>query len=120
MDNLTVHFAKYWGLWILGSIAVIIVYSLYRWSQSPNEGGKGKIKKYDVAIYPDLTIEKGYLGETAKSLQANINMAGKDISEDGNFGEITEAALYQLTGKKKISLNDFSTWYDSGAAPFIA
>jgi peptidoglycan hydrolase-like protein with peptidoglycan-binding domain len=71
----------------------------------------GTIAEIDSTVFP---LQKGSKGLYVEMLQRWLIFKGKNLvyGADGNFGQETEAALNQQTGKFKFSYVDFSLLYD--------
>jgi hypothetical protein len=101
--------------WIIGGIALVVVIALNKWIKSIP-------KPINSDAYADLNLDsvlsKGSTGDEVSELQrilinqygADLGYSGVDRSGiDGEFGSMTEKALFDAKGVKQITLRQIIT-----------
>lgn len=87
------------GSFLMGiGLALLAIY-LYKKYKEKEEANRD--------LDPDKILSKGSRGKEVTALQILLNAKGNhspDLAIDGIFGKLTESALFELTGKKSISL----------------
>lgn len=99
---------------VLGALAVYFIYKFFKKTKKdelepeiatqteglkqPNQTAKPPRANYD------LKVKKGDKGLEVGILQKSL----KGLDVDGNFGEGTEARLFEVTGTKSTTLNEFN------------
>ena len=101
--------------WIIGSIALVVVLALNKWIKSMPKPINSE--EYS-GVNLDEVLSKGSTGaEVIKLQEILVNQYGADLGFtgverdgiDGEFGSLTEKALFDAKGVKKISLKQLIT-----------
>ena len=101
--------------WIIGGVALVVIIALNKWIKSmPKPIDSEEYSGLDL----DKVLEKGSTGDEVYQLQEIlVNQYGADLGFtgvdrdgiDGEFGSLTEKALFDAKGVKKTSLKQLIT-----------
>lgn len=91
--------------WIGTALVIALVLLFVFWPAFADAMG---INKKENGVDEDLLLYKGMTGPEILALQKKLNKLSPNnlLEEDEVFGPLTEAKLYQLTGKYTIRLKD--------------